>query len=91
MEKGQTARRYVNVWLREAVNNAGDDAIAIDRALLCLFDGRELEGESEFGEYGIMLAIDDLARLVTSLMAGWHVMRSDKRRSAWRVPWIGGA
>jgi hypothetical protein len=34
MEKGQTASRYVSVWAREAVNNAGEEAIAIARALL---------------------------------------------------------
>lgn len=50
MEKGQTARRYVSVWPREAVNNAGDEAIAIDGALLCLFDG-ELGG-NESGSTG---------------------------------------
>jgi hypothetical protein len=34
MEKGHTAKRYVSVWPREAVNNAGEEAIAIDGALL---------------------------------------------------------
>lgn len=35
MEKGQTASKYVKVWPLEAVNNAGDEAITGDRALLC--------------------------------------------------------
>lgn len=67
MEKGQTARRYVSVWPREAVNNAGDEAIAIDGALLCLFDG-ELGG-NESGSTGF-LGDRRLSQLVTSLISG---------------------
>lgn len=38
MEKGQTASRYVSVWAREAVNNAGEEAIAMARALLLVIE-----------------------------------------------------
>lgn len=51
MEKGQTASRYVSVWPREAVNNAGDEAIAIYGALLWLFDGGNWGNGNKLGDY----------------------------------------
>jgi len=39
MEKGHTANIYVSVWVREAVNKAGDEAISGDGALFKLACG----------------------------------------------------
>lgn len=40
IEKGQTANKYVSVWPREAVNNAGGEAITETAFLGELADGK---------------------------------------------------
>lgn len=68
MEKGHTAKRYVSVWPREAVNNAGEEAIAMDGTLLW-----ELMSNwgNYLGRWRDYLPIDiRLSHLVTSVHGG---------------------